>query len=95
MFELQEQMDRISQELATALNQANELNMRCVTEKIRKKLVIFRNIELEAELSKADKEMRQAKEQANSSEHQLQEVIFLVKELIKLLITNNNEVYYY
>lgn len=28
MFELQEQLDRMSQELATAINQANELNSR-------------------------------------------------------------------
>jgi len=35
---------------------------------------LFRNAELESELSNAGKEIRQAKEQANSAEQQLQEV---------------------
>uniref|UniRef100_A0A1I8BPZ5 SAM domain-containing protein n=1 Tax=Meloidogyne hapla TaxID=6305 RepID=A0A1I8BPZ5_MELHA len=60
IFELQEQLDRMSQELATTINQANELNSR--------------NSELESELSNAGKEIRQAKEQANSAEQQLQEL---------------------
>uniref|UniRef100_A0A914LQM2 SAM domain-containing protein n=1 Tax=Meloidogyne incognita TaxID=6306 RepID=A0A914LQM2_MELIC len=60
LFELQEQLDRMSQELATTINQANELNSR--------------NAELESELSNAGKEIRQAKEQANSAEQQLQEL---------------------
>lgn len=60
IFELQEQLDRMSQELAQQINHANELSAR--------------NSELEVELNKAEKEMRQAKEKAQSADHQLQEL---------------------
>ena len=71
---MQEQLDRMSQELATTINQANELNSRFLRRKILYFNFLFRNAELESELSNAGKEIRQAKEQANSAEQQLQEV---------------------
>uniref|UniRef100_A0A915DQF5 SAM domain-containing protein n=1 Tax=Ditylenchus dipsaci TaxID=166011 RepID=A0A915DQF5_9BILA len=58
--ELQEQIERVSQDLSNSIKQINELNTR--------------NSDLENELAEAQREMRAAREQTSNLEHAVQEL---------------------
>ncbi|KAE9555708.1 hypothetical protein FO519_001060 [Halicephalobus sp. NKZ332] len=59
IVELQEQIDRLSQDLTSSIQQANELNSR--------------NADLENQLSSVEKDLSLTRETAQKSEHQIQE----------------------